>query len=120
MSKKVLVVDDEEIIRTLAFEIVKMFGYECETAEDGIKAVEIVGEYKPDLVLLDFYMPYMSGEKVLDVLSKDYPDIKVMMTTGKELDDDEAERISKKGAVSVIHKPFKIADLKKKLDEYLS
>ncbi|MBC8278660.1 MAG: response regulator [FCB group bacterium] len=119
MSKKVLVVDDEEIIRKLAFEIVKMFGYECETAEDGIKALEIVGEYKPDLILLDFYMPSMSGEKVLDALSKDYPGIKVLMTTGKELDDDEAERISKKGAC-VINKPFAIADLKTKLDEYLS
>ena len=120
MSKKVLVVDDEEIIRKLAFEIVKMFGYECETAEDGIKALEIVGEYKPDLVLLDFYMPSMSGEKVLDSLSKDYPGIKVLMTTGKELDDDEAERISQKGVVSVINKPFSIADLKNRLDEYLS
>ena len=119
MSKKVLVVDDEDIIRKLAFEIVKMFGYECQTAEDGFAALEAAREFNPDLVLLDFYMPSMSGEKVLEVLSKDFPHIKVVMSTGKELDDDEAERIYEKGALSVIHKPFAIAELKNRLDEFL-
>jgi len=118
--KKVLVVDDEEVIRNIAAEFLKIFGYLCVTAEDGESAVKAVVAEKPDLVLLDMYLPGMSGEKVLEIIKSENPGVKVLLSTGRELDDDEAIRVKDKGAEGVLHKPFGIYEFKEKMAELLA
>ncbi|NQS98606.1 MAG: response regulator [candidate division Zixibacteria bacterium] len=114
---KVLVIDDEEIVRTLTSKIFDFLGHKCVTAENGSEGIELIRQHTPDLVLLDFYMPDMSGEQVLGLLMSEFLTLKVVITTGKELDDDEMDRIMKKGALGVLHKPFSIDELKSIIDE---
>ena len=118
--KKILVIDDEEVIRNLAYEVLKIFGYDCILAEDGKIGVRLALEHRPDLILCDLFMPGMSGEAVLEAVKKELPELKIVMTTGKALDYDEAERINAKGALDVFHKPFTLNELRDNIDKYLS
>ena len=67
MSKKILVVDDEQNIRLLLKEELMDEGYDVILAENGAKAIEMIKEEKPDLVTLDIKMP---GEDGLSILRK--------------------------------------------------
>jgi len=118
--KKILVIDDEEVIRSLAFEVLKIFGYDCILAEDGKSGISLALEQRPDLIMCDLFMPGISGEAVLETLKKAIPELKIVMTTGKELDYDEAERISVKGALEVFHKPFTLNELRDNIGRILA
>ncbi len=61
MSANILVVDDEQDIRQFLTDILEDEGYNVRSAEDGIKAMEMAGKDKPDLVLLDLMMPRETG-----------------------------------------------------------
>ena len=60
-THKVLVVDDDPDILELLKYNLKKEGYEIETADDGIKGVEIAKRFNPDLILLDIMMPQQDG-----------------------------------------------------------
>jgi putative two-component system response regulator len=62
-THRILVADDDEMIRTLHAEFVRGFGYEVELAADGIEAVAKIG-LGVDLVLTDAHMPHMDGFEV--------------------------------------------------------
>ncbi len=66
--KKVLVVDDEEDIRDLLYDILSDSGYEVVLAEDGLKAVSEVKKSPPDLIILDVMMPVISGPRLMLML----------------------------------------------------
>ena len=65
---RILLVDDEEDLRTLVSSIVADLGYEVETARDGLSAIERVEEDPPDLILLDLLLPGIDGLTVLRYL----------------------------------------------------
>jgi DNA-binding response OmpR family regulator len=67
MPKKILLIEDEEILTDLLQKKLTISGYEVFLAKDGEKGLAAVRELKPDLVLLDIIMPKMSG---MDVLAK--------------------------------------------------
>lgn len=67
----VLVADDEpDLLRVIGFRI-KKAGYELVTATDGIEALSLISQRKPDLVLLDYRMPHMDGISVCAQMSRD-------------------------------------------------
>ncbi|MBI4854467.1 MAG: response regulator [Acidobacteria bacterium] len=66
--KKILVVDDEEDIRDLLYDILSDSGYEVVLAEDGLKAVSEVKKSPPDLIILDVMMPVISGPRLMLLL----------------------------------------------------
>lgn len=68
---KILVVDDEEIIRTLEDQVLTKLGHEVIQAGDGEAAVALARERLPDLMLLDLHMPGLSGIDVCKSLRKD-------------------------------------------------
>ncbi|UCD83256.1 MAG: response regulator, partial [Deltaproteobacteria bacterium] len=80
MAKKVLIVDDSELILTMSRDALEKQGYEVYTAGSGIEANRIIfapGK-KPDLILLDIMMPMLNGDKVYEFfkrseLSRDIP-----------------------------------------------
>ena len=86
--KKILVVDDEKNIRRLVEITLQRAGYTTDSASDGIECLEKVAEYKPDLIVLDWMMPKMSGIKVLQNLKSntDTASIPVIMLTAKAQD----------------------------------
>lgn len=69
---KVLVVEDNPLNMKLFFETLKMKGYDVITARNGIEAMEVLKADIPDLILLDLYMPGMSGFRFANFLSKEH------------------------------------------------
>ena len=71
MSKRVLVVEDEEDIRRLVSIKLKGAGYEVATAHDGPAAIEVAHRFRPDAVVLDIGLPGMDGFEVASTLRND-------------------------------------------------
>ncbi len=118
-GKTILVIDDEPVILELTKEILLYLGYNCVTTPDGNEAAALARKHKPELVLLDYYMPAISGERVLDILKAEFPDLNVIISSGKELDDDEKERIQNKGVNFFLNKPYEIEVIEKAIRDNL-
>lgn len=62
MPKRILIVEDEEIVRSLLADILElMLGQEVATASDGIEAIRLAHEYRPDLIVMDLNLPKLDG-----------------------------------------------------------
>ena len=121
MSKaKLLVVDDDAISLELMEAMLVPNGYEIITANDGSKAVAIIVEQKPDLILLDIMMPGLDGYSTLAKIkeNKTISKIPVVMLTamGYQLNKELALQI---GAVGYITKPVDLAELLKTISRLL-
>ena len=77
--KKILIVDDEEVIRMLYGEELEEEGYSVITAGSGHGLMEMVGREKPDLVILDIKMAEHDGLDLLQDIRKDFYDIPVIL-----------------------------------------
>ena len=106
----ILIVDDEESVRTLLERILIEAGYSVVTAANGQEALDKVSLGHFSIVLSDINMPGMSGMEVLRKLNVDYPDICVIMTTAVT-DAQTAVEAMKLGAYDYITKPFNRDDL---------
>jgi CheY-like chemotaxis protein len=102
---RVLVVDDEPQIVDMLRELLVELGYTVETAGHGAAALQLVPEFKPDVVLLDLQMPGISGLPVLDQLRQDHPGLPVVIVTGNP-DVDVARGTLARGAFDYLRKPF--------------
>jgi two-component system alkaline phosphatase synthesis response regulator PhoP len=71
MAKKVLLIEDEELMIELLYKKLLQEGYDVTVARNGQEGVEKMRENKPDLVLLDIIMPKMGGFEVLEIMHKD-------------------------------------------------
>lgn len=103
----VLVVDDEEKIRAGCKRILTGSDYHALTAENGRVALDVLEKTEVDIMLLDLRMPVMEGEQVLDVTSRKYPELPVIIITGHGTVDTAVECM-KKGAYDFVTKPFKM------------
>jgi two-component system alkaline phosphatase synthesis response regulator PhoP len=120
---KILLVDDDPIIRNLLEQILEPFeekGVELLTADNGLIALETIQKRMPGLVLLDVMMPKMNGFEVCSIVKKDLKlsDVYIIMLTakGQESDKQKAEEC---GADFYITKPFNIHELITKVGEVL-
>ena len=104
---KILVVDDEKVIRDGCSRVLSGKGYDVITAENGQAALDTLAKEPLDIILLDLKMPVMSGEEVLEITGEKYPDIPVIIITGHGTVDTAVECM-KKGAYDFITKPFQI------------
>jgi signal transduction histidine kinase len=104
---RVLVVDDEKVVRDGCQRVLTGKGYDVLTAENGATAMDTLGRETVDLILLDLKMPGMSGEEVLERTCEAHPDIPVIIITGHGTIDTAVECM-KKGAYDFITKPFQI------------
>ncbi|MEW6327719.1 MAG: ATP-binding protein [Thermodesulfobacteriota bacterium] len=118
-QETLLLVDDEEVIRGFATEILSAHGYQVIACQNGREASEIYAASpgKIDLVILDLVMPVMDGKETLAALKKINPQVKVAISSGyaetKELKGLECE------IGAFIHKPYKSAELLRKVREVL-
>ena len=83
-NETILVVDDEEMLRTLAVQILASLGYKVVEARDGINALDVCKDFPQpiDLVLSDVLMPELQGPEFVDKLRKMRDDFKVLYITG--------------------------------------
>jgi PAS domain S-box-containing protein len=116
----VLVVDDEDIVRTTARNALERYGYTVLTASDGREAVEIFRRHagEIDVVLLDLTMPVMGGEEALRNFQAVKPAVKVLLSSG--FDEVEATRhFTGKGLAGFIQKPYAALKLVERINSVL-
>ncbi len=108
---KVLVADDEEIIRELAKEVLEAEGYEVITAEDGSAALSKIAEGGIDLLLTDIKMPEIDGLRLIREAKKVIPDLLSIIMTGYATIE-TARKAIREGAYDYLLKPFNLVDLR--------
>lgn len=115
---KILVVDDEDALRTVLSAELSSEGYDVGTAADGVEAVGLLQKNRYHLVLLDIKMPNMNGFEVLKVIKEKYPGTKVIMLTGFA-DLKNAIESKKLGAEDFVSKPYDLVDLLTTIDRVM-
>ncbi|MCG8572978.1 MAG: response regulator [Spirochaetes bacterium] len=109
---RVLVVDDEEVMRLTAQNILEECGYEVITAENGEEAVHIYNNQfqQIDLVLLDMVMPKLSGKEAFIAMQQTNPKIKAIVTSGFK-EDERLTEVLNQGVREFLPKPFTMEQL---------
>jgi len=119
-TKKILIVDDEPfILKSLSFVLSKE-GFQIETANNGLEAMEKIQNSKPDIVFLDIMMPKKNGMEVCEWIRENpiLKDIYVIILTakGQEMDREKGFSI---GADEYMTKPFSPSSVVKRLKEIM-
>ena len=109
MDRRILVVDDEQIVTEVVEKYLRLEGYEVRVARDGAQALEIAGEWHPSLVILDLMLPRIDGLEVCRQLRRDMA-VPIIMLTAKG---EETDRIVglELGADDYVVKPFSPREL---------
>ena len=112
----VLLVDDEQTIRTLGTRMLSSLGFTVLTAADGREALKIYAEHRDEiaLVLLDLTMPRMDGEETLRELRLLDPQVRVVMSSGYT-ETDIASRLADEAPAGFLQKPYTLTELRDKL-----
>ena len=117
-AKKILIVDDEEILRMLITDTLEFEGYEIEEAGNGQEGFEKIVSGSYDLVILDYMMPLMTGMEVLEKIQPLALNVPVIMLTAKAQQADR-EMAQNLGANYYMPKPFSPADLVKLVNQII-
>ncbi|MEW6535632.1 MAG: response regulator [Candidatus Auribacterota bacterium] len=106
MSKKILVVDDSQTVRTLVSFILKSHGFEVQTAINGVDALEQIYRESFDLIVSDINMPKMDGLTLIKVLrlQEMYKELPIIVVTTEE-DEQDKEKGYQAGANVYLIKP---------------
>jgi DNA-binding response OmpR family regulator len=117
MAEKILIVeDDPSLLDTLSYTF-ENEGYDVETAEDGLEAVELARASHPDLIILDIMLPGIDGREVTRILRQEMT-TPILMLTAR---DDEIDRVLglEIGADDYITKPFSMRELVSRVKAHL-
>jgi diguanylate cyclase (GGDEF)-like protein len=115
---KILIVDDEETMCSLLVSMLSKRGHECQTAKDGIEALEKIKKGSFDSAVIDVVMPLMDGITLTRELLKLYPNLPIMIMTG-HTDEHSAESAIAAGAQEFIKKPFFIDEFILRFDKMM-
>lgn len=120
MNKKarILVVDDDQMVRTFCREVLELQNFSIDEAENGTKALEILKNSSFSLVLSDILMPDISGLELTTRVRKNNPDTFVVLFTGHGSIDIAKDAIQR-GAFDFITKPFKMVELNQTVERAL-
>jgi PAS domain S-box-containing protein len=117
----ILVVDDEEMVRSMARTALQSEGYEVLEANNGRDALDMLAraDTLPTLVLLDLTMPVMGGAELMPILNHDYPGLRVIVTSGYS--EEDARSDLPPGVVAdFLQKPYSITTLAEKVQTTLN
>ncbi|MEM0466639.1 MAG: response regulator [Candidatus Thermoplasmatota archaeon] len=119
MTKTILIVDDEEDIRTSVGQLFEVSGYQVITAHNGLECLEKLERTIPDLIILDIMMPGMNGWDVAARIKENqrWKQIPIVFLTAKG--DEMSIGMGHLAAVEYITKPFDIMHLKASIDRIL-
>lgn len=120
-KKTILVVEDSSTTRKVISITLARKGYEIIEARDGLEALSMLSELRPDLILLDIVLPKMDGYKILEIIKKnaDFKNIPVIMLTSKDgMMSKLKGRLS--GSAAYLTKPFEPVRLVETIEKYLS
>jgi CRP-like cAMP-binding protein/AmiR/NasT family two-component response regulator len=110
--KKILLIEDDKVVRENTAEILELAHYQVSTAEHGKKGVQLVKEFSPELIICDIMMPELDGYGVLHILSKDptTAGIPFIFLTAKA-EKSEVRKGMELGADDYLTKPFEETEL---------
>jgi DNA-binding response OmpR family regulator len=120
VTVRIVVADDSETIRALVATIIGKEGFETATASDGVEALALIREHRPELLIVDAVMPRMSGYDLCSALHADAdgPHPHVIMLTGAG-EGAGRRRALEAGVNEVVAKPFSPARLRARVREIL-
>jgi putative nucleotidyltransferase with HDIG domain len=117
-SPRILVVDDEKVIRAILSDFLSAEGYRVAAVDDGLRALEELESNPYDLVITDMMMPEMGGVELLtEINHRNYPVICIIMTGFGTVE--TAIQAMKHGAYDYILKPFKVDEMLKVIERAL-
>ncbi len=105
MTGKILVIDDEDIVRRSCSRTLSPLGYEVRLTQSSLDGLRMIDEEKFDLVLTDIKMPDMDGIEVLKQVRDRFPEMKVIIMTGYQSVENALKSVQL-GAFDYIEKPF--------------
>lgn len=108
---KILVVDDEPVVRELTVEILRRSGYAPQGVPSARHALELLDRESFDLVVSDVVMPEMTGVEFLYELRLRQPDLPVILMTGGTKEPERTTKAVQLGAAGLLYKPFSHAEL---------
>ena len=117
-KKSVLVVEDNELNMRLFCDLLDAFGYAAHKCRDGVRAIEIAREQKPDLIIMDIQLPEVSGLDITRWL-KDDPElahIPVLAVTAFAMRADE-KRVRDAGCEGYLSKPIQMTSFLRAVEE---
>jgi two-component system sensor histidine kinase/response regulator len=117
----ILIVDDTAHVQRLLSAILTKQGYEVQTADNGVQALEVARTTPPDLILLDIMMPHMDGYETCQHMKADERtrDIPIIFLSALEQVDDKIKAFTA-GGVDYITKPFQAKEVLARVDTHLS
>ena len=115
---RILVVDDEQRVRTLCREVLELQDYEVTEASNGAQALDILKEHSFSLILSDIMMPDIDGLQLASIIRKEYPDTFTILITGHGSINIAKDAIQR-GAFDFVTKPFKMAELNQTVERAL-
>ena len=110
--KKVLIIDDVELVCRVVSKQLRSAGFEdVRYASDPRKVMDLLAEYKPDMILLDIFMPHISGLELLQMIRqvREYDDIIILMLSSAGAD--EKFKSLELGAFGFVQKPITAVNL---------
>ncbi len=117
---RILVVDDEEIVRSLTVQVLERAGYDVVAVGGAAEALAVVAEDGIDLVVSDVMMPGSTGVELLSELQSRRPDLPVVLMTGGSPEPDRTARALEIGARAIVYKPFTHAELRNAVEAALT
>ena len=121
MSKTVLIVEDNILNMKLFNDLLEAHGYHTLQTRDGVEALKIAREHRPDLILMDIQLPEISGLEVTKWLKEDdeLRSIPVIAVTAFAMKGDE-EKIRSGGCEAYIAKPISVAGFLRTVERFLT
>ena len=109
---RILLVDDEEVVREVAVDMLRHLGYQVVTASDGRQALEYYRQCgaEVDLVILDMVMPHLDGRGCFRALKQINPQVRAILSTGYGLNG-AAQALLDEGMVGFVQKPYEAGQL---------
>ncbi len=119
---KILVIDDDVVVRTAMVQFLEDLGYDVVSAEDGQRGMRLFRSEKPDLVITDIIMPEKEGIQTIAEIRRERPDAKVIAVSGGgRIGNTDFLKIARQlGATDVIAKPVDPDDFAARIERCLS
>ena len=110
---RILVIDDERAVRDLISDALSIEGHEVFTAENGKEGLDLIGQYRFDLIFCDLRMPEMDGQALYEEVQRDHPQVlkRIVFVTAQAHSTDYGLFLRTTG-IPVIEKPFTLSQLR--------
>lgn len=118
--KKVLIIEDDKIIKGIIEFILRKEGYNIEFATDGLLALEKIKSFQPDLVITDVMLPYKSGLEIIMYAKTKNPKTPIIVISSLGKEDSTVSEAIKLGANDILAKPFNPIELTSKVRTFFA